>query len=135
MSQNEKHRTAWELNKAGWKHARIAKKLNISIATVKRYINKYSEIKESEPPTVSDMKITVEESWAGLRKILTDVKTPAHVKTTIYLRALNSEGEMIEKKELDLKGKLPIELGLTEAVDARIGSLTDAIGGIANAKK
>ena len=129
---------AHKLQVAGLTIAKIAKKMKKSDTSVNRYLKSYKiktksqELDNSEAVWLTDL---VEQSKLGIKKLLESTETPAHVKANLYLKILSSEGLIVEKSEIKHKGKLPIELDISERLDARISDLANAIGGKSNGKQ
>lgn len=139
---------------ARWTIVKIAKELNVSIASVNRWYKDYKKMNiDSKTPveldeTAARIKRLTKMSWKAVEegleshkpygrdsKGMTELYPDNTVRTATAIRFLNAQGELIEKKEIEHSGKIKTEHDISGKLDERIDSLIVAIGGIANAKK
>ena len=110
MNQNLKYKTAWDLKRAGWSISKIAKKLQVSDSSVKRYINRHEKSVAPAPTDITPDRLSslVEKAWDGIEALIKSKRTPANVKANLYLRILNANGQMIEQKNINHGGQVNI---------------------------
>ena len=137
---------AWQLRHKGLTLKQIAKKMKKGTTSISRYIKSY-EIKAQLPDKIDvdeekTLQILEDLAWLTLTDCLTATTTTVvgtHPDYKTRLNAskmiLNGRGKLIEKSEVNHKGKVTTEIGVTEVAGELVSNLTDAIGGISNAKK